>query len=352
MDEIKNEAKSEAITAMTERKFRIPGDVVNRATADYEDAQRSAIRRFHAHCAENDLSLEEAGKLIRYDGSTLHRVFHGKYEANIQNVVDEIVGFFKLNDERNKGRKLPFTMTAMAQRIWKLCDAALEYQRIAFIFGETQIGKTTALENYRDAHNHGSTIYVSMPTGGSSSLFLAVLAKAMRIPPQQKEKELIRRIKDAFDDRMLLIVDEAHQCVNSKGESRGARSIEFIRELFDARKCGVIICATNLFRDEMEEGRFAGILKQTKRRRLVAMQLPNSPTLADLNTFARAYALEPAAGEALTLQTEVIRDEGLGYWLTLLRMAAKLAAAKHTRMSWKQVIAAHAGLRELEGRAS
>ena len=52
------------------------------------------------------------------------------------------------------------------------------------------------------------------------------------------------RMFESFDDRMLLIVDEAHQCLYSKGEARGARTIEFIRELFDARKCGVIICGT------------------------------------------------------------------------------------------------------------
>lgn len=342
---------SEKLEAARERKFRVAGDVVNKATAELPDEQRSAIRRLHAHASELDLTLAEVAKLVRYDESTLHRVFAGKYEGNLQNVVDEIVAFFKLHDERSKGRKLPFIETALARRIWKVCDAALEYQRIGFIFGDTQIGKTEALLKYRDDHNHGSTIYVSVPTGGSATLFLAALARALRISPQQKEKELIRRIFDAFDDRMLLIVDEAHQCLYSKGEARGARTLEFVRELFDARKCGVVICGTNVFRDEMETGRFAGILKQAKRRRLVALQLPSAPTADDLQAFAAAYDLAPASGEALALQSDVIRDEGLGFWLTLLRMAAKVATTKKARMSWPGVIRAHAGLKELEGGA-
>ena len=341
--------EGKAVDAVALKKFRIAGDVVNKATEDLPDDQRSAVRWLHAHAAALDLSLEEIGTLIRYDASVIHKLFNGKYEGSLENLTKEITAYRRLYEERNKGRKLAFIETALARRVWKVCEATLEYQRIGFIFGDTQIGKTEALLKFRDDHNHGSTVYVRMPSGGSLTLFLAALAKALRISSQQKEKELIRRIMDAFDDRMLLIVDEAHQCLYSKGEMRGARTLEFIRELFDARRCGVVICGTNVFRDEMETGRFAGILKQCKRRRLVALQLPGIPTAEDLNTFAKAYALEPAAGDALTLQTEVLREEGLGFWLTLLRMAAKVAATKHTRMSWAGVTRAHAGLKELEG---
>lgn len=340
-----------ALQKARDQRFGIAGDVVNKATADLPDDQRSAVRWFHAHVSERGLSLGEAAQLVRYDESVLTRVFHGKYEGSLSNVVDEIEGYRRLYEERSKGRKLGFTETALARKIWKVCEASLEYQRISFIFGDTQIGKTEALLKYRDDHNHGSTIYVSMPTGGALGNFLAALAKALRIPAEQTDKQLIRRILAAFDDRMLLIVDEAHQCFLGRYPKSGARTIEFIRELFDARKCGVVVCGTNVFREEMETGASAGLLKQTKRRRLVALQLPSAPTTDDLNTFASAYKLGAAKDEALVLQTEVIREEGLGFWLTLLRMAAKVANTKKQPMTWAHVIRAHAGLKELEGGA-
>lgn len=343
------EQNSAAIMAMQSRKFRIPGDVVNRATADLQDDHRSAIRWLHAHASENDLALPELAKLIRYDASTLYRVFYGKYEGRLDNVVQEISDFRRLHEERAKSKKLSFIETGLARKIWRICDAALEYQRVAFIFGDTQIGKTSALERYRDDHNHGSTILVRMPTGGAMTNFLEEMAIALRISPQSKEKELRRRILSAFDSRMLLIVDEAHQCVFGQGAAaRPVRTIDFVRELFDKSGCGLVICATNVFRDEMETGRFAGLLKQTKRRRLAALQLPNIPLPSDLNTFAAAYGLEPAKDEAIKLQTEMLRDEGLGMWLTLLRMGAKIASKANKRMVWGHVIAAHAGLRKLE----
>ncbi len=330
------------------RRFRIAGDVVNQATADLPDEQRSLVRWFHGYCTEHDLPLSEASKLVRRDDSTLHRVFNGKYEGSMLNVCRDIAEFKRIAEERGKGRKLDFIATALSKRIAKLCDAAREYQRIGFIFGDTQTGKTTALEAYTAANNHGSTIYVRMPTGGSVGGFARALAKALRISPRLEMFELMERVKSAIDDRMLLIIDEAHQVLMGRRE-KNVRAIELIREIHDVTRCGVIVCGTNVFRDELENGRCAGMLLQCKRRRLAALQLPNAPTRDDLATFAAAYDLPPATGEAAELQNRVIHDEALGMWLTLLRMGAKLAAKAGESMAWKHVIRAHDGLRTLEG---
>ena len=343
------EEHSPGVIAMAGRKFRIAGDEVNRATADLPDEQRSAIRWLHAHAAENDLSLNDLGQLVRLSGATMSLVFRGKYEAKLDGVVAAILDFKRMHEKRQTGRKLAFIPTALTQRIWAACEAALEFQRTIFIWGDSQIGKTSALMAYRDAHNHGQTIFLRMPVPCSMGNFLAALGEALRISPQQKEKELRRRILSAFDDRMLLIVDECHQAMFSR--RRGSHPLEFLRELHDLRGCGLVLCGTNVFRDEMERGYLADIMRQTKLRRLCALQLPDRPTRADLNTFAEAYGLAPATGEARKLEYDMIQEEALGMWLTLLRMGAKIAAQRKQRLDWSHVLAAHAGLRELEGTA-
>lgn len=327
------------------KRFLIGGDHVFQATADLTDAQRSAIRWFHSYCAEKDIPLSEAAELIRYDASTLHRVFNGKYSGSMDNVCHQIAQFRKLEEERNKGRKLNFIHTSLTKQIWKFCDAALACQRIGFIYGDPQIGKTKSLLQYQVEHNHGSTVYVRMPTGGCQNDFIPEFAEAMKISPYTKTRHLKRRIINSFDSRMLLIVDEVHQCVLTN--SPAIKSLEFIRELFDASECGVVLCATNIFRKEVESGRLTAVFKQSVRRRLGALQLPNVSTRKDLNTFAAAYGLEPATGEALKLQTDMNIEEGLGMWLTILRMGAKIANISGKKLTWNHVIEAHTGLVEL-----
>lgn len=327
------------------RHFHVAGDQVYKATADLPDDQRSQIRWFHAYCVEKDVSLAEAGRLLSYDSSTMHRVFSGKYSGSMENVCHQIAIFRKLEDARNKGRKLSFIHTALSQRIFDLCDAALTYQRVAFIFGDTQIGKTSALRKYQEEHNHGSTVYVSMPTGGCINDFLPALAEKLKMSPHLKSRDARRRIIQSFDDRMLLIVDELHQCVLTNAPA--IRTLEFIREIFDASGCGLVLCATNIFRKEVESGRITAVFKQSMRRRLAVLQLPNVSTRKDLNAFAAAYGLEPATDDALRLQTDMNIEEGLGMWLTLLRMGAKVATTKNKKMTWNHVIEAHKGLKAL-----
>ncbi len=341
---------SNAMNALNNKKEKIPGDVVYMATQNLPDNQRGAIRRFHAHYVKNDLSLDDTGKLVRLSGGTLSLVFRGKYPADLAAIVANIETFFELEDKRSQSRKLPFIKTKLTERIWNVCHSAREFQRIAFIFGDWQIGKSEALEAYTSEFNHGNTKYVAMPTGGALIHFLTKLAEQLDISPQQRLPILRRRIIKSFDDRMLLIVDEAHQCLESTGRKNGSsalQTIEFIRELFNERKCGVVICATNKFKDAMEEGETQRMLGQTKRRRLCALQLPNVPTQEDLNTFAKAYGLPPSSGAARDLEKRLVETEALGMWLTLLRVGKKLAGKN--KMEWAHVISAYAGLKELEG---
>ena len=258
---------------------RIPGDVVNKATEELPDNQRSAIRRLHATYVEKYLTLEETGQLIDMSDASISTLFRGKYEGNLENVVRKILSYFRVEDERTSSRKLAFIETGLTRKIWRVCDGALEFQKIAYIIGDQQIGKTEALKAYRDAHNHGSTIYVRMPPGGALQNFVMELARVLRIPEGQSSTRLRDRVKSAFDSRMLLIVDEGHLCIKAAGRSQASvQGIDYIREIFDEKQCGVVICATKVFQEAMNEGASVpDSLRQSKRRRLCILNLPPVP---------------------------------------------------------------------------
>jgi DNA transposition AAA+ family ATPase len=342
----------EAAKSLVDKRFKISGEVVNKATADLEDRKRNAIRWLYGHAADNDLTNAEVGRLIGASDSTISLVFRGKYPASLDNIVEAIEEFKELLAQRSQHRKIPFISTSMTEKIWNLCNACREFQRIGFIFGDQQIGKTAALEAYEEAHNHGSTIMATCPTGGALSYFLPKLCAPLHIEPHQRNNDLRRRILESFDDRMLLIIDEAHQCVPPCGSVSSVNTIEFVREIFNEAKCGVVICATNVFRESMEKQgtTLEKILRQTNRRRLCSLQLPNKPKQADLNAFAEAYGLPKSQGKDRELENKVVEQEALGMWLTLLRMASKIATQRGDSLQWQHVHFAYAGLKELEGK--
>jgi len=124
--------------------------------------------------------------------------------------------------------------------------------------------------------------------------------------------------------------------------------MDFIRALHDNTGCGIVLCGTNVFREQMADQSQKKFLNQLNRRCLLRRQLPEVPTRADLNAFARHYELEPASGEAYDLQKAVVRDHGLGVWLTTLTAAARKASKGGKPMTWDHVLNAHAFLRRME----
>ncbi len=342
--------RTNALIALNNGKVKIPGDTVNAATADLADHQRSAIRRLHGYYITNDLSLDDLAHKLRLSGPTLSLVFRGQYGAKLDNIVKEIETFLELEERRGQARKLPFIQTELSGKIFQLCTTAVEFNKWGFIFGDGQVGKSAALKEFQRTHNHGNTIYVEMPVGGALTHFLAKLAEKLRISFQQRQNQLRSRIIKAFDDRMLLIVDEAHRCTREgSGTYYGHQTIDFIKELFNETNCGVVISATNVFREEMEHGANSKFFEQIRRRRLGYLQLKEFPSQKDLNAFSAAYGLPQSAGASRELEKQMIADDALGMWLTLLRFGAKIAALRKKPMTWDHVHAAKAGLKELEG---
>lgn len=328
------------------RSYNIPGDTVFTATADLTDDERNAIRWLHNFGSENNISYADLGKMLKkpdgssYDGNTIFKVLTGKHEAKLQNITKSIFDLKRIIEERSTITRVDFIETHLSRSIFKICDTALKYQKIQFIFGDFQVGKTTALEEYERTHNHGQTVYLRMPEGGG--LYDLIYELAIKLKISGQAREIKHRITRSFDARMLLIVDEAHQSFLTTRSNSRIRALEFIREIHDRSKCGVVICASGLLEREIASGAQRNLLKQLTRRALEPLALPDRPEKADLDTFARHYKLAPAAGEALQLQTSTIRDHGLGKWCTLLQAASSAAHKDKERLTWEHVLDADA----------
>ncbi len=336
--------------ALNERQLnRIPGHKVFAATEALPEDQRLAIRRLHAHYYDNQLSLEGVGKEVGYDGGTLSKVFHGRYEGDLAAVVKAITRFLRLTEERATVKAAPYIETGLYRDLEQCCQAALTYQKIVMIFGESQVGKTAALRHYAAKHNHGETTMVEMPAGGSLSHFQAALAEALRMSPQSRGEIMSRNIMGCLGPNNLLIVDEVLRALQSRSYGGSSlKTLDFIRALHDQTGCGIVLCGTNIFRDTMRDPKLVKFLNQFNRRCLLRRQLPDVPDASDLAAFAKHYRLATAEGEALALQNKVVITHGLGVWLTTLRAAAKKAAKEGRPMTWGHVIQANAFFARME----
>jgi hypothetical protein len=355
------------------RRWSIPGDQIRRATSDLPKDQADLIWWFAGWCREQDLTRQELGKLLKktgtneyYSTDSIVQLLTGgraRRGENIQPVLDAIEGFRKVESKRAEQASSGFIQTRLFEEIERRCLKALARQRIMFIFGESQIGKTESLKEVQRRHNHGQTVYVETPTGGNVTHFIFALAKQFAIPTKQGAKAGLRdRVIESFDSRMLLIVDEAHRALRP-GSISGLETFSFLRELWNRRQCGIVISLTNEGRDQLLQGPHAAQLAQIWRRRITPLQLPSVPPSDDLDRFAAAYGLPPAIAEPITievrtigddgiprtvrhtekpldLQTRILREEGLGVWITILQDASDMARDQRKTITWGAVLKA------------
>ena len=356
-------------------KMRIPGNRVMDAIKDLPPEEHDAIWWFYSWCKKYDIGGAELGSLLRkpngtdyYSTDSIVQLISGgriRRGENIAPMIEAILSFRKVEEVREQQVSSGFIETRLFHEIEKRCLRALHRQRIMYIFGDGQIGKSECLREVQRRHNHGQTIYVEVPSGGAIGTFLRELARIMKVPERTTITQLRGTLIDMFNSRMMLIVDEGHRCLNGKASRGGSQVFDFLRELINKARCGIVIAMTNEGRDELLKGRHAKAYEQIWRRRIAPLQLPGVAFEDDLARFAEAYGLPPAPAEEITvnvtvhgadgvprkkpypavplrIQRIVNEREGLGVWISILQDASDMAREARKAITWGAVIKAHA----------
>lgn len=317
------------------------------------------------YCNKKKLSYADLGQLLRqpgtakpYSGDSVYAAMTGRRDEGSLDRFTQAIETFRRQVEETAPKSINFIATSLSDKITALCDNARRRHKITFLFGPMQTGKTEALAHY--AEHHGDAVMVRMPTRGMFADFLAELAKGLNIAGI-RQSELRRAIIERFTPDSLLIVDECHQ---SLGQSRSMASLEFCREIWDRRRCGMLLCGTNDFRMALVSHR---VLRQLWLRGYRPFAVTPAIARHNIDDFARAFKLQPAPDQEAKivvstegepdqtitdnprkLQDTVLAQYGLGRWISILEDAAELATDAGARMTWSRVITAARQWQNLE----
>ena len=357
------------------RKFKIAGERVRASVRELPANQRDDVFWFYNFLVRLDPDKQTLGKILRKpggagyysDSSIIHLLTGGRGNRGESTEVihSAIVALRKIEEPREEQAESGFIETRLFKVIEDRALKALRRQRIAWVFGDSQIGKSAALKEIRRRHNHGTTIYVEVPSGGSLGKFLVALAEALNIRVKGRMRDIEQAILSAIDSTNLLLIDEAHRFFEGREKSAGMSAFSFIRLLWNKCQCGMLLAMTNEGRDELLTGRHAKSLQQLWRRRITPLQLPAFPPDDDAALFAHAFGLPDAPDEPvsvnltvwddrgreqkvthtdnpLRLQREQLRKEGLGVWIGILEDASDMARDSKRAITWAAVLKAHA----------
>jgi DNA transposition AAA+ family ATPase len=301
-------------------------------------------------CArENAWSARQTARAIGISSpSTISRLFSCTYGASVASICQRIALYKKSIEERGDINEMPFVETSIAKKVEQVCKAAWLSQSVAFIWGESQTGKTYALQHYQRTHNHGQTKFVRIPAAATIHIASQAIARACAVSAEGDWASVRTRILKAVDSQNLVIVDEAHQLFITSADWQARRTLEFLREIHDTTNCGLVICATNMGRDYIESSKLSPVFKQLSRRGVVKLQLPDVAPLRDFLDIAhKAFSLPPPDGTPLETVKNIRQTGGIGVFCDYLKMARRLAANKDAPLSWDHFQAAYDALATL-----
>jgi len=349
----KSTEKAESTLALrnVDDRLRYSIDQVKLAVAELPKPSAEPILWLFRLAKENEWSSAQTGKRIGYSSTTVSRLFGGKYEAkNLAPLLGAIKAFRRSYEQGASTGDFPFIETSFVRRVWQGCSFALATHSVVFLWGESQIGKTCALQEFRRRNNHGITTYVRLPASGGILMVAQEIARATGLSPNSCFTKLRERLMRSLDDSNLLIIDEAHQAFLTYQKNSSVKVLEFIREIHDRTGCGLVLCGTNVWRDEIEGGPMAKVLAQLRRRGVAHIQLEDRPKPSDLLKFYAAFSLPKPENRAAEIAEDVVHSHGLGKLLKLLQAASRRAEKHEREIDWSDFIAAHDTLRLLSAR--
>jgi len=269
---------------------------------------------------------------VGYDWSVIFKVLTGTYPADIGQFCDAIVRLQRQVDEG----ETDFVETLVTREMFRLLDYCRDHNKLGIIVGDARRGKTAALEEWVAQNNHGRGAMIRGESGCSKKTLVMKVAAAANIGTRKKDmQQLHERVFRAYGRRNILIVDEAGELMQ-KSWWKSVELFDFLRDLYDIRHCGLILCITQAYIDKMRNGTMAEFFEQLLGRAKI-LYLPEKVLKQEVQEILTHFG----AGNDEKLFDLAYRDaNGEGRLETLfedLRDAGKVADAAKEKLAAKHL---------------
>lgn len=331
-----------------QQDWPISADRILEGTALLPQPAREAMQAAYFICRKKGYSIDSLADGIGYHTRNVQKLCTGSYDGSLEQVTAKLQEWVAAERKAEEDRVL-FVETSTSRQIMDLCSLAWQYRTIGAIWGDSQIGKTHALEKFQRDHEPGTVKLMRFPTGVGRIEIMRAIAKAAGLPPREGQLGTIRsRIFEVVRPEHFFIFDELHEPFLTYSDVALKYALEIIREVHDVCKCGVLLSGTNVGRDGIANGKFASVFEQLGRRTPFTLQLPKFATRKDLSAIARHFGLGALpAGPAADIVTQVVQRNGLKAYVIYLESARQLAANRGEDLCWQHVVNAYDLVRKI-----
>ncbi len=302
---------------------------------------------FHQHILDQRLEWADACEAIGYDRSTIFRALKGTYEGSWENITKAIRSYRRIAEKRATIQTNEIVDNAITKMISAGLDYALANNSITLIVGESRMGKTVSALRWRDANNHGTSVYVVAPPTGGVKMFMRRIADAVGVNKNLNTVQMYEAIARAFNRNRILIVDEAHRLVPSDYRSMPV-ALEILRDLYaDGRGCALAMIATQRFKDQMVKSEYQ--YEQIIGRIGMPIRLRKKIRARDIDPILAQYIRRPSEQFMAHMLAIANAPGRLGILTETLKVASRIAHQEKAKLDESHVHKAIALRKQMMG---
>lgn len=311
----------------------------------YPDHCKNILLSFLDLIESREWTQAEAARKVKHGPSknaitsgALSQLLTGKYKADPSALCASIDRVVNLESGRAIFTSNGFVQTRMYKTMTEMADIAIITQGITCVHGGLLAGKTTNAGALAHLYDKASPIFMTAPYADSYGGFVKRLAAVRGVESRGTLSDVRERILQSFDSSHLLIIDEFHQPITHYSYSQAKRVFEFIREINDLCRCGILLIGASVgYETIMHDETFERIAASLYAKDITPFIPGKGNNETDLQAIAKTYGL-PDPGEAdLALCRDIVSHFSVGRLFEILKLAAGASERRGESLTWSTV---------------
>lgn len=318
----------EATAASAHARINLPLNLGN--WKDVPEKHHPSLLWFHQHILDEGMTWNDVAQAVRYDRNTIYKFLKGISTGSYDNFCQAIDSYRRIAEKRATIRRQEFVRNPVADLVFAALDYTVANRCMTLIVGESGMGKSTSLKAWRDANNHGVSVYVDCPPVGGNKGFLAAVAHSVGVNKNLPTPPMLEAVVRSFNPHRVLLLDNMHRCVPVDPRSP-AKAFDIVQHIFDETGCSVAMAATSRLEGQMRGSTF--MFEQTTGRIGTPVFLPAALEWPDIEGIVRQYIPKPAQD---TRENALAIANGKGRIRQLverLKLASRIAGKKKETLS-------------------
>ncbi len=257
---------------------------------DWTADQKETVERFSALMEKRDWSQPDAAKRLGVSPATLSQMLNHSYEGRVGVICETMQRVMRHAELRSHAPDdPPYATTSVTQQVVEVLGLAHAERRLACILGPTGVGKTMAVQRYRE--HEPDTIYLVAGPSCKPFSITKQLAAELDIDCAASTYDRRMAVAEALQDSDTLVVVDEIDYPNEK-------TLQCLRLIYDQADVGMVLIGTASFLEKIRR-RKSSTAQQFLGRVAYARRV-HSCSDDDLARIAEPYDLDDDALDALT----------------------------------------------------